>query len=396
MPPRHRRRRTKTSGPQGPYLLIAAAAVLVAAAAALATAPQAANILNATSLAPAGPVGYVVCPTAITPVELGTRTAEAPISLPVSGTPVLGSFAVATSPDGRYAYVATTDGVAGVTAASSTTDAGRTPSGVRNVLVPVDLVTQRALSPILLPGAGGSHAVAVLPGGNTVLVADGTTIVPVDPSTRAVGAPVDLGDGHAVFGMALSPSGAVVYALVPGGVVPVDAVHGVVHPEIATGLSVSSVDSSHGIVVSADGSTLYVAGQGGEDYGGRVVPVETATGQVGGAAGFDRFGISDPAALALAGSDVLVADAANNWVNVVPVNRFSDPPAPLTLPDHAGRAAITGTQHPTDVVTGPGSTGAFLVDGFDAVLPFQPQSGSFGRAIPVCSGASAMAVAPAP
>ena len=90
-----------------------AAAVLVAAAGALVAAPTTARVLDATSLAPAGAVGYVVCPTAVTPVELDTRTAEAPIPLPLRGTPVLGSFAIATSPDGRWAYVATTDGVAG-------------------------------------------------------------------------------------------------------------------------------------------------------------------------------------------------------------------------------------------------------------------------------------------
>ncbi|HLH28537.1 MAG TPA: hypothetical protein VKW77_06450, partial [Acidimicrobiales bacterium] len=215
--------------------------------------------------------------------------------------------------------------------------------------------------------------------------------------TRAVGTPLDLGPGRPVFGMALAPGGHVLYVLVPGGVVPVDTVHATAGPEISTGLSVSSVDSPHGVVVTPDGTVLYVAGQGGTDYGGRVVPVATATAQVLPAAGFDRYGIADPAALALASGQVLVADAANNWVNSVPLDRFTDPPAPVPLPDHGqGRAAITGSEHPTDIVTGPGRTGAFLVDGFDAVVPYAPDTASFGRPIPVCSGASSMAVAPAP
>jgi DNA-binding beta-propeller fold protein YncE len=395
MPPRHRRRTTGT-GQHSPVFLIAASAVLVVAAAALVAAPRATKVLDTTSLAPKGPVGYVVCPTAVTPVELATRTAEAPIPLPVAGTPVLGSFALATSPDGRWAYVATTDGVAGPGARPA--GAGRRPSagGVRNVLVPIDLVAQRALAPIPLPGQGGSHAVAVLPGGRTVLVADGTAVVPVDPVTRTVGTPIDLGAGHEVFGMALDPSGNVLYALVPGGIVPLDTAHDTVRPAIATGLSVSSVDSPHGLAVSPDGSTLYVAGQGGTDYGGRVVPVAVATGQVLPAAGFDRFGIADPAALALGGNEVLVVDAANNWVNPVPLDAFADPPVPIGLPDHPSRAAITGTLHPTDIVVGPGRTGAFIVDGFDAVLPFVPETEAFGKPIPVCSGASSMAVATAP
>ena len=40
--------------------------------------------------------------------------------------------------------------------------------------------------------------------------------------------------------------------------------------------------------------------------------------------------------------------------------------------------------------------GTFIVDGFDAVVPFEPATQAFGRPIPVCSGASSMAVAPAP
>lgn len=339
----------------------------------------------------------MVCPSTVTPVELDTRTAEAPIALPVTGTPVLGSFSIATSPDGRWAYVATTDGVAGTPSSAGSALPGRSREaiGVRNVLVPVDLAAQRALAPIPLPGQGGSHAVVVLPDG-TVLVADGSTIVPVDAAARTVGTPVDLGADHPVFGMALAPTGTLLYALVPDGVIPVEVAHGTVRPEIVTGLAVSSVYSPHGIVVSADGTTIYVAGQGGTDYGGRVMPIRASTGTPLPVAGFDRFGIADPAALAVDGSEVLVADAANDWVNAVPLANFADPPSPLHLPDGGGHNAITGTQHPTDIVSGPGHTGTFIVDGFDAVVPFDAANGVFGRPLPVCSGASSMAVAPGP
>ena len=408
MAPRHRRSRA-TRRHRGPILVIAAAAVLVAAAGCLVAAPQTARLVDATSLAPSGSVGYVVCPAAVTPVELNTRTAEAPIPLPLTGTPVLGSFAIATSPDGRWAYVATTDRVADLPAtakgAADTSGTGaRSPAsgghpsgaGVRDVVVPIDLSTQRALAPIPIPGRGGSHAVVVLPDGRTVLVADGSSIVPVDALTRDVGTPLDLGAGHPVFGMALSPSGTMLYTLVPGGVIPVDVVHATARPEIVTGLSVSSVYSPHGIVVSADGSTVYVAGQGGEDYGGRIMPIQATTGALLPETGFDRFGIADPAALTIAGSDVLVVDAANDWIDPVSLASFSDPAPPVRLPEHSDDASITGTQHPTDIVTGPGSTGTFVVDGFDAVIPYRPQAQAFGKAIPVCSGASSMVVAPAP
>jgi DNA-binding beta-propeller fold protein YncE len=150
--------------------------------------------------------------------------------------------------------------------------------------------------------------------------------------------------------------------------------------------------------VTTDGSTVYVVGQGGTDFGGRVLPVVTATGATLAPTGFDRFGIADPAAVAVTpdGSMLLVVDSANNWLNPVSVATFSDPGPPVRLPQLPGSTTGTGTGHPTDIVLGPGTTGAFVVDGFDAVVPYQPARGVFGRAIPVCSGASSMTVAPAP
>jgi hypothetical protein len=379
--------------------------------------------VGGSSLAPAGSVGYVVCTNAVTPVELATRTAEAPIPLPISGTPDLGNFAIATSPDGRWAYVVTADGVAagttpattapGPSTAPSTTtpatssSAGPSGTGARavtpgdgthNVVIPIDLVAQRAERPIPIPGQGGTHAIVVLPGGRTVLAASGSTIVPVDVASRRVGRPLELGAGGTIFGMALDPVTTTLYALVAGGVVPVDTADDTAGATLPTGLAVSSVDSPHGIAVTADGSTVYVVGQGPPDFGGRVLPIATATGLAGPAASFDYYGIADPAALAVEpdGSSLLVVDSANNWVNPVPLASFTNPPAPVRLPAQQAGAANSGTQHPTDIVLGPTGTGAFVVEGFDAVLPYDPAAETFGPAIPVCAGASSMAVAPAP
>ena len=334
--------------------------------------------------ASAGPVGYVVCPTAVTPLELGTRTPEAPIPLPIGGTPPLGDFAVTTSPDGRWAFVVT-----------HSTPSGRPTS---NVLVPIDLATQRAARPIALPGHGATSAVVVMHGGRTVLAASGTTIVPVDIATRSVGTPLDLGPGRTVVGMALSPTTPTLYVLEAGGVVPVATDKATAGSQIVTGQTLSSVSSPHGLVVSADGRTLYVVGQGLSDYGGRVVPIATATGAVGAPAGFDRFGISDPAAVALTpdGSQLLVADSADNWIDTVPVADLANPLTPVGLPIGGTTAAASGTDHPTDIVTGPGSTGAFIVTGHGTVLPYDAARQRFGKAIPVCSGASSMTVGGSP
>jgi DNA-binding beta-propeller fold protein YncE len=235
-----------------------------------------------------------------------------------------------------------------------------------------------------------------MPGGRTVLAASGTTIVPIDAVTRHVGTPLDLGVGRTVFGLALNPTNSMLYALVPGGVVPINTANAHPGAEIPTGLSVSSVYSPHGLAVTADGSRIYVAGQGGTDFGGRVLPIVAATGATLPPASFDKFGIADPAAVAVTadGGTVLVADAANNWVNPIAVATFDTPAAPARLPQRSGGSA--GTQHPTDIVVGPGTTGAFLVDGFNVVVPFAPGSDVFGPPISVCSGASSMTVAPAP
>ncbi len=261
-------------------------------------------------------------------------------------------------------------------------------------VIPIDLVDQRAGRPIGLPALGGTHAAAVLPGDRTVLVADGTAVVPVDTVTRRVGTPLQLGPGHTVYGLALAPGGATVYALVPGGVYALNTVTGTVGPEFATGLAISSVYSPHGIALTGDGATLYVVGQGGADFGGRVLPIAPLTGATLPPAGFDRYGIADPAALAVSadGSSLLVVDNANNWVNPVDRADFADPPPPVRLPERPGSS---GTGHPTDIVLGPDGR-AFIVDGFTSLISYQPATGTFGRPITVCSGATSMAVAPAP
>ncbi len=409
----------------GTPVALAAVAALAAGCSAFATPSPPA--VSGGSLAPAGPVGYVVCPSSVSPVELDTDTAEAAIPLPVTGEPALGDFAIATSPDGRWAYVVTTEGflthaaagatttpsvhpatgssTTGTTATTGTTGSATTGTtgttggtGVKNVVIPIDLATQVARSPIVIPGQGGTHAIVVTGDGRTVLAASGSTVVPVDTATGTVGSPVQLGAGRTIFGMVLDPARHTLYTLVPGAVVPVDTARGAVGAAIATGLSVSSVYSPHGIALSPDGTTLYVVGQGGTDFGGRLLPISTVTGATLPATSFDQFGIADPAAVAVTadGSSQLVADAVNNWVLTVGGSDPTHLDQPARLPPRSEDAATAGTQHPTDLVLGPGATGAFLVDGFDAVIPYGPASGTFGRPIAVCSGASSMAVAPAP
>ena len=76
-----------------------------------------------------------------------------------------------------------------------------------------------------------------------------------------------------------------------------------------------------------------------------------------------------------------MADSANNWIVPVPVAGLATPSDPVRLPTGAvGRRP--GTDHPSDIVVGPGATGAFVVAGLDTVLPYAPATGTFGRADP--------------
>jgi hypothetical protein len=376
-PRRNRTVPTVRSRPVG--VAVVAGIALVSSGCSLVATPDSPTVAGS-PVASAGPVGYVVCPDAVTPVELRTHVPEAPIPLPIDGIPSLGDYAVTTSPDGRWAFVVT-----------QSTPPGHAPT---NVLVPVDLATQRAGAPIVLPGHGATSAVVVMHDDRTVLAASGTTVVPVDIATHAVGRPLDLGSGRTVSGMALSPTTDTLYVLVPDGVIPVDTATATAGPPIVTGLTVSTVSSPHGLVVSPDGSTLYVAGQGPPDYSGRVVSVSTATGLAGPATSFDGLGITDPAALAVTpdGTQLLVADSANNWVDPVPTADPTQPAQPVRLPT-GGAPSTTGTDHPTDIVAGPAGIDAFVVTGMDTVLPYDPGHGTYGRAVPVCQGATSMTVA---
>ncbi len=336
------------------------------------------------SLAPPGTLAYVACAGAVTPVELATGTPEADIPLHLPGTPTLGDYAIAVAPDARTAYVDTSPVVDGA---------------ARDEVVPVDLLTQRAGAPITIPGTGGTHAIAVSPDGTTVWAASGDSVVPIDVGTHRVGPPVAVPRAGAVAALVFDRSGTTLYALGNGEIVPISVSGRAAGTAIPTSLTVSSTDAPHGMVLAPDGTTLLVVGQGGSTFGGRILTVPLPSGPATAPASFDVFGnVSSPSAVAVTpdGTLALVADGPNNWVVPVAVGSTLVPRPPARMPVQSGADGGLSTQHPTDLVLGPGGGTAWIVTGFDALLPMAVPSLTYGNPVPVCTGAASVVLAPSP
>ena len=135
--------------------------------------------------------------TSVTPFLTGTNRAGTPIvtgGVVNSGT-VPGSYdAIAIAPDGRTAYAY--DAHAGA-------------------LVPIDVATATAGSPITLPPDSRrsnyrNNVIAITPDGSTAYIAGGEDdVIPVDLATRTAGRPINLSSGPfvGVVGVAITPDG---------------------------------------------------------------------------------------------------------------------------------------------------------------------------------------------
>ena len=383
LPPPGRPRARRRSGAHLPRAAALTAGALLLAGCGLFAQPTP-NPPPGPILAPPGTLAYVVCAGAVTPVELATSTPEADIPLHLPGTPVLGDYAIAVGPGGRTAYVDTSPVVGG------------TP---HDEVVPINLVTQRAGAPIALPGTGGTHAIVVSPDGTTVWAASGSSVVPVDVGTGRAGTPVRVPSAGTVSSLVFDPSGSTLYALGNASVVPISVVRRAVGPAIATSLTVSSTDSPHGMTLDPAGTSLVVVGQGGSTFGGRILTVPLPSGPATAPASFDVFGnVSSPSAVAVTpdGKLALVADGPNNWVVPVQVGSTLTPHPPVRMPVQSGAGGGLSTQHPTDLVLDPGGSTAWIVTGFDALLPLTVSSLTYGTPVPVCTGAASVALAPSP
>ncbi len=261
----------------------------------------------------------------VTPVDLLTRHADAPIKVGAKPT------AIVAAPDGRTLYVAN--------------------SGAGSV-TPIDAATRRAGPPIEV--GGNPRALAITPDGRTLYVANSRsgTVTPVRTSTGRAGPAIPV--GRYPRGVLVSPDGATAYVLDwgSGQVTPIDTRRNLPGRPIRVG------GYPFAAAFAPDGRTLYVACYGSDT----VVPISVATGQAGrpvrvGAAP-DALTVSrdGKTVYAVSGDDQAVTPiTVSTWRPGQPV-RVGYAPAAIALSRSGATAyvvnTISGTVTPLAVATG--------------------------------------------
>jgi DNA-binding beta-propeller fold protein YncE len=144
----------------------------------------------------------------------------------------------------------------------------------RAAVVPIHLATKTAGSPIFVPG--GIGAIAITPDGRTAYVTTGApgAIIPIDLTTGTVGLPISLPSIRP--GMAITPDGRTAYVVqdVANGapsVVPIDLVTKTAdHP-------ISVPTGGYGIAITPDGHTAYLVTIVTPRNASSVVPINLVT-----------------------------------------------------------------------------------------------------------------------
>ena len=288
-------------------VVIVVGAVLAIAAAVTVTAVAATGAAHA----PTVPFAYVANSGdgTITPVNLTTGRAGAPIK--AGRDPA----AIAVTPDGATAYVASGCGCSIVTPVNLATDRAGTPikagtglsaiaitpdgktayvvAPFQHAVIPVDLTTGRPGAPIRLGAAPSGFAIpyglnpdsiAITPDGKTAYVVDGSylgALYPVNLATRRPGTPITFGSSTPVA-IAIAPGGKTAYVVALAVQLDVDpsfAAATVIPVNLATGRAGTPIKAGTGlsaIAIAPDGRTAYVV----QPFNGMVVRVNLATGKL--------------------------------------------------------------------------------------------------------------------
>ena len=209
--------------------------------------------LGEMAIAPNGKMAYAIQPDVLVPIRAATGKALKPIQLGNGYS----ATSIAIAPDSRTAYIA---------------------SDSSAKVIPVNLVTNTALAPIVLrdlPG-GGAFSIAITPDGRTAyVVSKGNSVIPVDLATGTQLRPIRVPGRPNWFLSAMDPDGKVLYlgSFSSDVVVPVSTVTNTALKPITT------PGVPEFITFAPDGRTVYV-GNGGR---GTVTLIRAATGRVSGA-----------------------------------------------------------------------------------------------------------------
>jgi hypothetical protein len=196
--------------------------------------------------------------TVVTVINVASQRAQKPIS--IKGGP--DTICTAVSPDGSMGYVFAS----------------------RNepfVVVPIDVAADRSLTPITLPRQDyGPNtdmcSMAVAPNGRTAYVLIGRYVVPIDLLTGRALKPIELRGLFPFFPqLGISPDGRMAYALGLRGVTPIDLATNKALPTIGFGRNFSP----YCLAFSPNGRTALVA-IGDPENAGKLVLIHAAAGTV--------------------------------------------------------------------------------------------------------------------
>jgi DNA-binding beta-propeller fold protein YncE len=277
---------------------------------------------------PKAPTGtaYVITSAAgtVTPIDLATNTPGKPID--VSGWPV----AIAVTPDGTTAYVASGPGATPVQA-----------------VTPIDLTTNKPGKPINLTSP--PDAIVITPDGKTAYVINGfpsRTVTRIDLATNTAGKPITL--YNPAEAIAMAPDGKTAYVATAGGTAT-GTQYEFAAFDLATSKLGTPVNLSGGqpqaIAIAGDGKTAYVLSQPSRTEIA-VTPIDLAASTAGQPISFSAppgpsefFG--QPLAIAIApdGQTAYVANGASSLVTPIDL-ATSTPEKAIRLTGKPGADAI--------------------------------------------------------
>ena len=299
----------------------------------------------------------------VSPVDVATKVAGAPID--VDRTPE----GVAITPDGATAFVTTASGV-----------------------TPID-VDKRTAGPTI-DVSGGPEGVAITPDGTTAFVTTNATgeVVPIDVATRTAGTPIPVAVGGGASGVAITPDGTTAFVTVThadGELVPIDVATRTAGTPIPVG------PFPEGPAITPDGATVFVAN--GDPMGpGTVTPVDVATRTAG--TPIPVPPLADTVAITPDGATAFVAsalpsedpppDAANVVTPIDVATRTAGPP--IAVDPRPSSIAIT----PDGATAFVGSFAFFASDALTTIQPIDVASRTVGERITVGKNPSALAITP--